>query len=136
MKLQHSKTQAVQFFQVVTKTKGVVNYRRFGPNQWELQVGKGWEPASGPGVLEAAYREYLARVSADSVPSKKITHVIDPLPTERRLRDSLSLEQQKLVADWLDEEVRLFSQAEPNSYVQVHERMSYLAARLRALANG
>lgn len=135
MKLQYQQTQAAECFQVVTERKGVVNYRRFGPNNWEIQLGKGWAPVSGTGVLEAAYRAYLARLSADSVQAKQINHEIDPLPMERRLRDALSPDQQKLVADWLDEEVKSFSKAEPTSYVQAHERMGYLAARLRALAN-
>lgn len=65
----------------------------------------------------------------------KRDHYEDPLPVEAAMRLKLSALQLRLVADFLREEVLLWSRERPGIYRAANERIGYIAHRLESLAN-
>lgn len=64
----------------------------------------------------------------------KRNHYEDPLPAEAAMRQKLSALQLKLVADFLNEDILLWSRESPGTYVEANERIGYIAHRLESLA--
>lgn len=134
MQLTHLKTQAAQFFPVISEQQEVLHYRRLGPSLWERQLGETWSPVSGRGMLEPAYQRALATLCRDSE-IESVNAELSSLPVKKRLITTLSQEQQALISDWLDEEISIYLTQYPNRSVSVHEHLGDLSARLSALAN-
>lgn len=66
---------------------------------------------------------------------EKRDHYSDPLPAEEAMRQSLSANQLRLVAAFLQEEILIWSEERPGTYVEAGERIGYIAHRLEGLAN-
>lgn len=55
--------------------------------------------------------------------SENRNHYEDPLPAEETMRLKLSANQLRLVATFLNEEILIWSEEQPGTYVEANERI-------------